>query len=213
MPNQIVVCHDQTIDRTTNGSGKIKDLSLAEIKRQKIVDSSGNLTSEVIPTLQEVFSLASEFRQKGYLVNLLIEIKRTHNIYKGIEEKLVEMIQSHNATDWVVVQSFNDFALEEIHRIAPHIRLEKLAFYKLPFIPVIVDGTHISYFSYSKYSYVKSFNLYYRMVTPSLIKDIHEHGKEIKIWTIEKNYPKMNVDGIITNRPDIFKNKVLSSID
>ncbi len=209
--NQIVVCHDQTIDRMTTGKGKIKDLTLAEIRQQKIVDHEGHITTERIPTLQEVFSLACEYRKEGFSVNLLIEIKRTHNIYQGIEEKLVEMIRYYHASDWSVVQSFNDFALEQLHQIAPDLRLEKLAFYKFPFIPVIVDGTHISYFSYSKYNYVKSFNLYYRLVTPSLIKDIHNNGKEIKIWTIEKEYPKMDVDGIITNRPDIIKgNKNLS---
>lgn len=204
----IVVCHDQTVDRTTNGKGKIRDLTLDEISKLCIIDSDGRITNEKIPTLQDVFSLVNDYRNSGCNVKLLVEIKRTHNIYQGIEEKLINMILNYDAKNWVVVQSFNDFAIEKIHSFAPDIRVEKLAFYKFPFIPFIVDGNHISYFSYKKYHYVSSFNFYYRIVTPSLINDIHSHKKEIKIWTIEDDFPQMDVDGIITNRPDLIKKKI-----
>lgn len=203
--NELVVCHDQTLDRTTTGKGKIRDHTLEEIRQLSIIDANGNITEEKVPTLQEVFSLAKEWREDRAPVKLLVEIKRTKNIYQGIEEKLADLIRLYNATDWVTVQSFNDFAIEKIHRLIPQVKVEKLAFYKFPFIPFIVDGFHISYFSYKKYQYVNSFNYYYRMVTPSLIKDIHNHGHEIKIWTLEGDNPGIDADGLITNRPDLLR--------
>ena len=107
----------------------------------------------------------------------------------------------------MTVQSFNDFALEKIHLLDPGIRLEKLLFAKLPGLPLIIDGYQLTFFSYDKYSYIKSFNFYYRSIWKSLLDDLHAHGKEVKLWTLEDlNAPALNVDGIITNRPDLWVN-------
>ena len=201
----VVVCHDESVDRTTDGKGLIRELTLDEIRQLHIVDRNGQQTNERIPTLEEVFQLFQEVRSNGNPCKLLIEIKRTRNIYQGLEEKLLEQIYQNKASEWVTVQSFNDFALEHIHELDPCIRLEKLLFCKLPLLPFIIDGYHISRFSYEKYSYVRSFNFYYHGIWYSLLNDIHAHNKEVKIWTLEDlNAPALNVDGIITNRPDIW---------
>lgn len=205
---KIVICHDQTIDRTTNGNGKIREMMLEEIRQYNVVDSDGNVTDEKIPTLDEVFDLLLKTRASGNPCKLLIEIKRTGNIYHGLEELLLKKIYDCQAKDWIVVQSFNDFALEKIHKLDPTIRLEKLFFLKFPGLPIILDWFHFSYFSYEKYSYVRSFNMQYLWLTESFLNEIHEHGKEVKIWTLEgPNVPQMNVDGIITNRPDLWSAK------
>ena len=202
---RVVVCHDQTVDRTTNGTGKIRELTLDEIRRLRVVDADGRLTDEHLPTLEEVFALFKKVRANGNPCQLLVEIKRTHNIYQGIEEELLRQIEENQAREWVTVQSFNDFALEKIHQLDPGIRLEKLIFCKLPGLPVIFDGPHMTTFTYKKYSYVSSFNFQYRGIWRSLLNDIHAHGKEVKIWTLEDlDAPRLDVDGIITNRPDLW---------
>ena len=206
--NHIVICHDQSINRTTNGEGLIREMRLDDIRQYRVIDSDGNLTDEKIPTLDEVFDLFLEIRAGGNPCKLLIEIKRTNDIYQGIEELLLQKINSCHAKEWVVVQSFNDFALEKIHRLDPTIRLEKLFFFKLPGLPIIMDWFHFTYFSYEKYKYVSSFNMNYLWLTRSFIRDIHRHGKEIKVWTLEgTDAPHMDVDGIITNRPDLWCKK------
>lgn len=203
--SQIVVCHDQSIDRTTNGKGKIRDMTLSEIRQYRVVDADGRLTDEKLPTLGEVFDLFLATRASGNPCKLLIEIKRTANIYQGIEELLLSTIERCQAKDWVTVQSFNDFALEKIHQLDPSIRLEKLFFLKLPGLPIIMDWFHFTTFSYEKYSYISSFNMNYLWLTKSFLNDIHAHGKEVKIWTLEgTGAPRMDVDGIITNRPDLW---------
>lgn len=203
--NVIVICHDETINRTTNGEGRIEDLTLDEIRKCRVEDADGNLIDQTLPTMDEVFVLFTQKRAAGSTCKLLIEIKRTRDMYQGLEELLIQTIHRYEAKDWVTVQSFNDFALEKIHQLDPSIRLEKLFFMKLPGLPLIIDGSHISYFSYGKYDYISSFNMQYLWLTKSLLNDIHSHGKEVKIWTLEgTDAPKMNVDGIITNRPDLW---------
>jgi len=73
-------------------------------------------------------------------------------------------------------------------------------------IPFIFDGT-FNKFSFSKYSYASSFNIYHRAATSGFIKKVRENGKEVKIWTLNEpeKTPDLPVDGIITDRPDLWK--------
>lgn len=200
LDGHLVVCHDQSVDRTTDGHGLIRDLTLAQIKALAIVDADGNATAEHIPTLDEVLDLVDG------KVKMLIEIKRTADIYQGIEQKLVDAIRAHDAGGWVVAQSFNDSVLETLHAISPGLRLEKLWVCRLAGLPVAVDGT-LSEYSFEKYSYVSSFNFFYRSVTRSMIDAIHSHGKEVKIWTVggPSATPRLDVDGIITDYPQLWR--------
>ena len=197
---QLLVCHDQTVDRTTNGKGRICDLTLAETRQLRIVDADGQLTDEHLPTLDEVLTLV------GGRCQLLVEIKRTGTLYQGIEQKTVDEIRRHDAQAWVVMQSFNDDVLENLHAIDPKLRLEKLLVAKLPGLPVIID-VGLSVFNFDKYRHVASFNVYNRALSQSFINEVHAHGKEVKAWTLEDvaSAPAWPVDGIITNRPDNWR--------
>jgi len=196
----IIVCHDETVNRTTNGKGRIRDMTLSELRDLRIVDEAGNATEERLPTLAEVLELVD-----GRSI-LLIEVKRTKNIYQGIERKMMDEIERHNACSWVVVQSFNDSVLENLHKINPQLQLEKLLICKFFGIPYIFDG-RFTKFSFEKYAYVASFNIFHKSASPRFIKEIHKNGKEAKIWTQDnpEKAPNIPVDGIITDRPDLWK--------
>lgn len=196
---QLLVCHDETIDRTTNGKGRISEMTLEELLRFHIVDADGNITDEHLPTLAEVFTLV-DGRAK-----LLIEIKRTGKLYQGIEEKLIEEIAQFHASSWVVVQSFNDSVLEQLHQLDPGLRLEKLLFFKFPGLPFIFDGRFTG-FSFKKYHYITSFNIFYPAARSGFIRAIHHAGKEVKIWTLNDpgEIPHLTLEGVITDRPDLF---------
>ena len=195
----LIVCHDQTVDRTTNGKGKISEMTLDELRKLRIIDAEGNATDEQLPTLSEVMELV-----KGRAI-LLIEIKQPRKKYLGIEQKVVDEIEKFQAASWVIIQSFDDSVLENIHAINPELRLEKLLFCKFPGLPFIFDGT-FNRFSFSKYSYVSSFNIHHKAASKSFIKKIHKQGKEVKIWTLiePQKTPDIPVNGIITDRPDLW---------
>lgn len=197
---QLVVCHDESIDRTTDGSGLIRELTFDEIRSYNIVDANGNKTDLKIPTLDEVLELVNG------RVKLLIEIKRTNDIYQGIEKQMVDAVKAHDAMSWVVGQSFNDSVLENLHAECLEMRLEKLWICKFAGIPVGYDGT-FSRYDYDKYSYVSSFNFFKSAVTDVLVDEIHRHGKEVKIWTVMSpaETPTLSVDGIITDSPNLWR--------
>lgn len=197
--SQLIVCHDQSVDRTTTGKGLIRNKTLAELKQLRIKDADGKITDQHLPTLEEVLQLVNG------RVKLLIEIKRTGNIYEGIESKLLETLHHYEAIDWCIVQSFNDSVLQNIHAQDTRIRLEKLIVCKFAGLPYIFDGT-IKKFNFKKYDYISSFNFYYLSIPRYLIDEIHQAGKEVKIWTLEgaDATPDLPVNGIISNRPDLF---------
>ena len=113
----LVVIHDETVDRTTNGTGEIRNLTLAEIKA---MDSGSwfneTFAGEKIPTLEEVLLLLKELGFKG---QLNIELKTDVIQYKGLVEKCLAL---QSAKDWpfaIVYSSFNPYTLVELKEANP----------------------------------------------------------------------------------------------
>ena len=86
----LVIMHDQTVDRTTNGKGKVSDYTLAEIKKLRLKDKDGNLTEERIPTFEEVMNLCRgkvmvNIDQSYYYWDKVMEIlKKTNTTAQGM---------------------------------------------------------------------------------------------------------------------------------
>lgn len=195
----IVVCHDATVDRTTNGHGAINDMTLEQIKALRITNAKGELTELQIPTLEEVLETINGE------VELLLEIKRKNDDNPGIEAVVLDIIKQYDALSYTTFQSFNDSVLEELHLLDSSVKLEKLLVAKLIGLPIIIDGS-ITYFSTEKYSYIRSFNFFYGALSAPLSKYLHEHGYHTRIWTLNdpKSIPDIELDGIITDQPDLF---------
>lgn len=191
----LIVCHDETIDRTTNGKGRIEELTLSQIKEAIILE---NGIQERIPTLEEVLMIVKDKR------TLLLEVKKSrNNQYPFIEDKIVALVDSLEMRNQIVLQSFNDSVLSRFHSIAPDIPLEKLLVCRLPF--GLAYDIKIHRFSINDYPYVRSFNTYNALTTQRFIKDAHKKGKTVKVWTVDNpKKAKRNVDGIITNCPQLF---------
>lgn len=187
---EVVVCHDPDVDRTTDGKGMIEDLTLQEIKSLHIKDSDGKTTSYRIPTLREVLT------RIGSRAEVLLEIKRSDNRNDGLEKACLDIIRECGAYGRVTVQSFNDIVLERFHAMDPSIRLEKLLFIR-PFCWKEVEEK----------PYIASYNIFrLGLVTRRFVEKMHARGKEIKVWTLQtpEQFHADNLDGIITDRPDLF---------
>lgn len=197
--SRIVVCHDESVDRTTNGNGKISEMTFEQLRTLRIVDKNGNETDETIPELCEILELIDG---KSHL---LLEIKNKAERVGPLEYAVVNELNRFNAHNWVTVQSFGDKTLETIHEMDPSLRLEKLLFFRVMGLPVIFDGG-FSYFSFKKYNYVESMNFFYKSVSKSLVKKMHDNNMRVRVWTINElsKMPKVGVDGIITDYPDAF---------
>ncbi len=132
---QIVVIHDEKVDRTTDGSGWVRDFTLAELKRLKI--ESGSYPRQEIPAMEEVFLLLEERLKAGVeagtkagtdtgseaglkpgkmaRLRLNIELKNSILPYDGMEEKIIDMVHDRGLEGAVVYSSFCARSLEKIH--------------------------------------------------------------------------------------------------
>ena len=108
--------HDDKVDRTTNGTGYVKNFTLAELKE---LDAGGKFHSsfagETVITLNE---LLDEFYGKA---GLLIEIKKP-SMYPGIEEKVVALLSEYKDLNSIIVQSFDIESMRKMNMIASRIR-------------------------------------------------------------------------------------------
>ncbi len=110
---QIVVCHDERVDRTTDGIGELRSLTLKEVKGLKI--DAGNGKYEQIPTIEEVFDLLADRLRERLLLN--IELKNSVVPYEGIEEKIITLVHRRGLQGKVVYSSFSALSIERIKEI------------------------------------------------------------------------------------------------
>ena len=109
----MVVCHDEKVDRTTDGTGEIRNYTLAELKKLKI--DAGDGVYERIPTIEEVLDLLEDKVRSGMKLN--IELKNSKIPYEGMEQRIVELIHNRGLQESVVYSTFSALSLEKLHRI------------------------------------------------------------------------------------------------
>ncbi|HIE18948.1 TPA: glycerophosphodiester phosphodiesterase [Candidatus Bathyarchaeota archaeon] len=179
----LVVIHDETMDRTTNGHGYVKDLTLNEIRR---LDAG---KGEIIPTLEEVLSLT-----KGQ-VTLQVELKA-----REATEPVVHLIERNNAEREVVITSFMHELLRTVHDLNPFLRTGALFF--------DVQG---DIYQRALDVHSEAVHVYYRNVDFELVENAHKRGLKVSVWNPDeleemKEMISLSVDVIGTNRPDILLN-------
>lgn len=114
---ELVVIHDETIDRTSNGKGFIKDMTLKELKKYDFGKwFSSKFKGEAIPTLREALYV---FKDTHHHIN--IELKSDIFPYEGMEYKVLEMLKDYRLEDRVVISSFNHEMVKNFKKLAPQI--------------------------------------------------------------------------------------------
>lgn len=202
---KIVVMHDESLDRTTNGKGMIKDKTWDEISNLDAgYKFSPEFKNEPVPLLEDVIQFIA-----GRAV-LIIEIKGGSEYYPGIEQHVVDVIRENNAMDWCLVHSFYTGVLEKLHQIAPELELHKLFAVKFPLLPIMLVDGGLEFYSFRKHPYISEYSLFYRFANRRIIKKLHRSGKKVNVWTVDdaetaNKLLKLGVDGIITNYPDKIK--------
>lgn len=185
---QLVLIHDTTVDRTTNGSGPVGDFTLAEIRR---LDAgswfSPAFANERIPTLDEALRLVISTD-----ATLVIEGKDPGR-YPGIADQLVDGIRQYDAETRVVVVSFDHEWLRRIQTLAPAIPLGAISVWATGVPAFETSAVATSWPS--------------AVLTPWLIRRVHADGRRLWVWTVDAPWLmrllcRLGVDVITTNRPD-----------
>lgn len=107
---EIVVIHDERVDRTTDGIGYVRDYTYAELRKLSI--ETGQRRKEKIPSIQEVLDLLQAGMEAGLLLN--IELKNSVIPCPGMEEKIMELTARRNLRDQVIYSSFYTMSLQKI---------------------------------------------------------------------------------------------------
>lgn len=110
---QLVVIHDERVDRTTDGIGFVKDYTLAELRKLHI-DADEN-PSQRIPTMEEVFDLLDDRLREGLKIN--IELKNSIYPYEGLEEKIVTLVHRRGIQDHIIYSSFYAKSLQKLRNL------------------------------------------------------------------------------------------------
>ncbi|MET0785540.1 MAG: glycerophosphodiester phosphodiesterase [Paenisporosarcina sp.] len=141
---ELVVIHDESIDRTSNGTGYVKDLTLSELRKYDYGKWFSSAFAETIPTLDQVLKI---YKNTEHHIN--IELKSDVFPYEGLGEKVLHVIETFGLADRVVVSSFDHETIREFKKSAPHIEVAMLSMEVLvdaydyaQFIPA--DALHIS---------------------------------------------------------------------
>lgn len=199
---QIVIMHDAMVDRTTNGTGFVSQLTLKEIKKLNAGTwFSPKFKGSKVPTLEEAIASI-----KGR-AKFDIEIKKDPHSNEAIEEKLVDEILKNNILNDTVVISFDLSSLKRIKEIEPHLKVGFLVSQDYGFerglreiLAIGGEEIHPEYFRLTVYSVSKA----------------HRNGVQVRTWNPnDKNEMskliKMGVDGIGTDFPDILRSLAESS--
>jgi len=107
---ELVVIHDERVNRTTDGTGFVRDYTLSELKKLKI--DAGENPPQSVPTMSEVFDVLETRLKSGMKLN--IELKNSVYPYDGMEEKIVEMVHKRGVQKAVV---YSTFCAESLRRL------------------------------------------------------------------------------------------------
>ncbi len=120
---EIVVIHDETLERTTDGHGNVRDYTLEELKKLHITGSRCTEPVEphlTIPTLREVFESILPALRKGFLIN--IEMKNSVIRYEGMEEKVMALVKEYDLHDNIIYSSFLPESMGYLKKLDPTVQ-------------------------------------------------------------------------------------------
>ena len=192
---QLVVIHDERVDRTTNGTGNVRDFTLEELRK---LDASyiytGKMGFNGIPTFEEYCSWVKD---TPLVTN--IELKTGVYPYPGIEEKVWAVLQQYQLEDKVIISSFNHESILRMKALAPNLKYG-----------LLTETWLINPGAYTKSVGVACYHPYYGSLTDEVIAEIQKEGIEINTFTVNdeasvKRLRDKGVDIVIGNFPDMVK--------
>jgi glycerophosphoryl diester phosphodiesterase len=197
---EVVVFHDEKINRCTDSRGVVSSLSLVELKR---LDAGGwfdkKFKGEKIPTLKEVLNICRD----KIAVNIEIKTEAvTDKVAGGIEEKCLKIVEQSSMKNHIIFSSFDPRAIKHLreinHSAAVAVLFEKKYYDKK--LPAKI----VSLFD------ADCFNCSHKELKAKWLENLKENNISVNVYTVddEKNQRRLlkaGVEGIFTNKPDILK--------
>ena len=191
---ELVIIHDELLDRTTNAAGLVQDRTLRELRElDASADFPGVYGKNQIPTLEEYFEL---IRGKNILTN--IEIKTGVIWYPGIEKKVLDVVDRFGRRKDTIISSFNHFSILRMKELAPDIVCGFLE-----------ESRIIGPAAYCAKHKVECWHPLCYDMTEDVVRELREQNIQINAWTVNhredmEDMLRKGIDGVITNFPDLF---------
>lgn len=188
---EIVICHDERIDRTSRGQGYIMDYTLAELKKIDFGKPHVEYGFVEIPTLREFFEF---FKPTNLKLN--IELKTGVLYYEGLEEQTYGLAEEYGLNDRIIYSSFNHYSLEKLKNSCPEAR-----------IGLLMGANTVRLPRYPKIFQAEAVHPPEWMVKKEYVDKCHTQGLKVNTWTVDspgrmRDLIKIGVDAFITNCPD-----------
>ncbi|WP_057914909.1 glycerophosphodiester phosphodiesterase [Peribacillus muralis] len=211
---RLIAMHDERVDRTTDGTGLVKDLTLTQIKKL----DAGSWFNETYPQMAKqkyeglaVPTLEEVFKEFGKQANYYIETK-SPEVYPGMEEELLKvlkdykMVDSKGRTKNVLIQSFSRESLLKVHDLNPQLPLVQLFSYKNQ---ASISDEELE----SIKQYAIGIGPNFNKVDKQYVKMVRNHDLQFHPYTVNeradmKKALEWGATGVFTNYPDLF-NEVL----
>lgn len=180
--NRMAVIHDDTVDRTTDGSGRVRDMTLAELQALNVGDGGK------IPSLDAVFD---EFGGR-FLIN--VELKNYSSIFDSLPVEVAKLVKSRGLVDSVLISSFNPFNLARFRKQVPEANLG-----------LITQPKQARHWMWRLFKY-NALHPHFSDVDQVLVAALHARNRQVNVWTVDapeeiRRLAALNVDSIITNDP------------
>ncbi|MFN2341111.1 MAG: glycerophosphodiester phosphodiesterase [Halanaerobium sp.] len=172
---EVVVIHDELIDRTMSGSGLVKDHTLKELRQMSAGEFfSSEFKGEKMPTLAEVLEIVQDLE----VIN--IELKN-YLPYPGLEEKVLKLVDQFKIRDQVIISSFNHYSLQKVKKLQPEIKTGALLMAKI--------------INPSDYAFKRGFDalhLHFLTADQEIVDKAHFMGMQLNVYTV--NFPESVVE-------------------
>ncbi|MGV3464179.1 MAG: glycerophosphodiester phosphodiesterase [Heyndrickxia sp.] len=190
----IVVIHDETVNRTTNGKGFVKDFNIKDLQKLNASYQSKSLKTFFkaphIPSLREVFEW---MKTNDLLCN--IELKTGKIEYPLIEEKVIQLIREYGYEERIIISSFNHYSIIHCYRLAPEVEIA----------PLYSDGLFMPWV-YASSIHAKGIHPNFKIAPDDIITSAMEYGIQVRPYTVNKEKDmkrllKLSCSAIITDFP------------
>lgn len=190
--SEVVVIHDETIDRVSTGKGAVRDYTLEELRRFSFHNHKKEYEGVQIPTLREVLE---QVKPGGMEVN--IELKTGIYWYPGLEEKTVELVKAAGMENRVIYSSFNHYSVQKI------LELDGEAETAYLYSDVLLNVEN-----YAKNTGVCGLHpAVYHLKMADFLESYRRSGLKVRVWTVNdeadmRQFIEKDLEAVITNYPD-----------
>lgn len=203
---ELIVIHDEDIQRTFSGKGQVLDKTLKDLKKYKCRNFEFKNNIEcTIPTLREVIELIKD-------ENILINIEaKTDVIQYDLENDIIDLIEEYDIKDKILISSFNHKSIIKLKNIDDSINYGALYWSEEDYYP------EDNIINYSKKIGVYSINVSNSLVNKEMVELAHRENMKVLVYTVNtpiemRKMIAYNVDGVFTDYPELMK-EILEEIN